>query len=196
MKKIGLALFFFLVLVSTDGCKQKKKDKKEEDRFFPVLSIIKSQVAQVDTSLYSIRKITFVDSTRSDTVFYRREQFRELAVDFLTLPDISDSKYKDRFKEEKQFEETLNRAIFSYLPVNPEKEEIQRQQLLIRPGPPEDKITSIIIDYLKSNKDSSVQKNMLWQVDKSFQVTTIRQLPGQMETTTTYKVVWNEGNDE
>jgi len=196
MKKIGLALFFFLALVSTDACKQKKKEKKEEDRFFPVLSIIKSQVAQVDTSLYSIRKITFVDSTRSDTVFYRREQFRELAVDFLTLPDISDSKYKDRFKEEKQFEETLNRAIFSYLPVNPEKEEIQRQQLLIRPGPPEDKITSIIIDYLISNKDSSVQKNMLWQVDKSFQVTTIRQLPGQMETTTTYKVVWNEGNDE
>jgi len=150
----------------------------------------------VDTSLYSIRKITYVDSTRTDTVFYRREQFRELAMDFLTLPDISDSKYKDRFREERQFDETLNRAIFRYLPINPEKEEIQRQQLLIRPGPPEDKITSIIIDYLISNKDSSVQKNMLWQVDKSFQVTTIRQLPGQMETTTTYKVVWNEENDE
>jgi hypothetical protein len=196
MKKIGLPVFIFLVLVSTDSCKQKTKEKKEEDRFFPVLPIIKSQVAKVDTSLYSIRKITYVDSTRTDTVFYRREQFRELAMDFLTLPDISDSKYKDRFKEERQFDETLNRAIFRYLPIDPEKEEIQRQQLLIRPGPPEDKITSIIIDYLISNKDSSVQKNMLWQVDKSFQVTTIRQLPGQMETTTTYKVVWNEENDE
>ena len=37
---------------------------------------------------------------------------------------------------------------------------------------------------------------MLWQVDKSFQVTTIRQLPGQKETTTTYKVIWSEESDE
>ena len=195
MKKIGFTLLFSLLLFLTNNCKQ-KEEKKEEERFFPVLPIIKSQVAQVDTSLYSIRKIIYVDSTRSDTVFYRREQFRELATDFLTLPDISDSKYKGRFKEERQFDETLDRAIFRYLPVHPEKEEIQREQLLIRPGPPEDKITSIIIDYFISNKDSAVQKNMLWQIDKSFQVTTIRQLPGQKETTNTYKVVWNEGNDE
>ena len=195
MKKIWFTLLVSLLLFVTNNCKQKEV-KKDEDRFFPVLPIIKSQVALVDTSLYSIRKIIYVDSTRSDTIFFRREQFKELATDFLTLPDISESKYKGRFKEEKQFDETLNRAIFSYQPVNPENEEIQRQQLLIRPGPPEDKITSIIIDYLVSNKDSSVQKNMLWQVDRSFQVTTIRQLPGQQETTTTYKVVWNEGNDE
>ena len=195
MKKFRFTLLFSLLLFLTNHCKQ-KEEKKDEERFFPVLPIIKSQVAQVDTSLYSIRKITYVDSTRSDTVFYPREQFRELAMDFLTLPDISDSKYKNRFKEERQFDETLDRAIFRYLPVHPENEEIQRQQLLIRPGPPKDKITSIIIDYLISNKDSAVQKNMLWQIDKSFQVTTIRQLPGQKETTSTYKVVWNEENDE
>ena len=74
------------------------------------------------------------------------------------LPDISDPKYKGRYTEEKQFDETLNRAIFSYQPINPEKEEIQREQVLIRPGPPEDKITSIIIDYMINNRDSSVQK--------------------------------------
>ena len=49
----------------------------------------------------------------------------------------------------------LSSGIF---PVNPDNELIQRQQLLIRPGPPEDKITSIIIDYMINNRDSSVQK--------------------------------------
>ena len=195
MNKPGFALIFFGILFSIYGCKQ-KEEKKEEEQFFPVLPILKSQVALVDTSLFSIRKITFIDSTRSDTVFYHREQFRDLAVDFLTLPDISDPKYKGRYKEEKQFDETLNRAIFRYVPVNPDNEVIQREQLLVRPGPPEDKITSIIIDYFFSSRDSSVQKNMLWQVDNSFQVTTIRQLPGQKETTTTYKVMWSEGSDE
>jgi len=193
MKKPGIAISLFLLIIVS--CKHKSNDK-EEDRFFPVLPIIKSQVAEIDTSLYTIKKVTYVDSTRSDTMFYRREQFRELAADFLSLPDISSPEYKGRYKEDKQFDESLNRAIFSYRPVNPENELIQRQELLIRPGPPADEITSIIIDYIKSNRDSSVQKNMLWQVNKSFQVTTIRQLPGEQETTTTYKVIWSEGSEE
>jgi hypothetical protein len=63
---------------------------------------------------------------------------------------------------------------------------------LIRPDPGGDKITSIIINSVNNSKDSSVQKRMLWQVDQSFQVITTRQLPGQPETISTIKVVWNE----
>ena len=37
-----------------------------------------------------------------------------------------------------------------------------------------------------------MQKRLLWKIDESFQVTTIRQLAGQPETTSTVKVVWNE----
>ena len=186
---------FSLVLLAVFSCKNKTA-KKNADPFFPVLPIIRSQVASVDTSLYSIRKITYIDSTHSDTVFYKREQFRDLAADFLSLPDITTREYQDRYTEERQFDESINRAIFRYLPVDPDKETIKREQLLIQPGPPEDKITSIIIDYAMSNRDSLVQKNLLWQVDRSFQVTTTKQLKGQAETTTTYKVVWNEENEE
>ena len=192
MKKIWSPLFISIALLLFISCKQKKETKPESERFFPVLSFIKSQVAQVDTSLYSIKKITYIDSIRSDTVYYPREQFRELAKDFLNIPDLADSKYEDRFIEKEDFDETLNRVIITCEPINPEKEEIQRQEVLIRPDPSGDKVTSIIIDHVISNKDSSVQKRMLWQVDKSFQVTTIRQLPGQPETISTIRVIWNE----
>ena len=192
MKKIWLLLFISIALFSFISCKQKKEAKPENERFFPVLSFIKSQVAEVDTSLYSIRKITYIDSIRSDTVYYPRNQFRELAKDFLNIPDLADSKYEDRFIEKNAFDETLNRVIITCEPINPEKEEIQRQEVLIRPDPSGDKVTSIIIDRMISTKDSSVQKRMLWQVDKSFQVATIRQLPGQPETSSTFRVIWNE----
>src|SRR5258705_1189118 len=186
MKKILIPISFPLFIFLLNACKQ-KEEKKEEEHFFPVISILKSQVAQIDTSLYSIVKITYIDSLRSDTGYYRSEQFRELASDLLKLPDISDPSFNDRYKEEKHFDETLNRAIFMYLPVNPENEQIQREQLLIRPGPPEDKITSIIIDYAVNNKDSSVQKNMLWQVDRKFHSNKNRQPPGQKEKISKYK---------
>jgi hypothetical protein len=195
MKKTGLFLLILTVMLSLSACKSKKKEKPASEKFISALSFIKSQIAHVDTSLYSIRKIIVVDSTRTDTVYYKREQFKELAADFLTIPDIAASKYEDRFKEEKQFDETLNRVIIHYTPVHPDKEEIQRQEILIQPDPSGDKITSIIIDYIVNSKDSSVEKKMLWQVDKSFQVTLTRQLPGKPETNSTLRVIWNEGDN-
>jgi hypothetical protein len=81
-----------------------------------------------------------------------------------------------------------------YSPKDAKKEEVQRQEVLIKPQPgtSEDQVTSIFININQSNKDSSIEKKMLWQVDESFQVTTIKQYPGKPEVTSTYKVSWNE----
>lgn len=182
--------FIIILLLSFIACNQ--KEKSNEEKFFPVLSFIQSQVADIDTSLYTIRKLVVIDSLRTDTFYIPREQFRESAKDFLSIPDLSSSKYEHRYTEEKQFEETMNRVILTYTPLKPEKEEIQRQEVLIKPDPSGDKITNIIINRFINTKDSSIQKRLLWKVDESFQVITIKQLNGQPETTSTVKVVWNE----
>ena len=181
---------FALLLLHLISCKQKEKNDKE--KFFPVLSFIQSQVAEIDTSLYSIRKLVAVDSIQTDTIYIHRDQFREAAKDFLSIPDLSSSKYYDRYTEEKQFDETMNRVILTYIPLKPEKEEIQRQEVLIKPSPSGDKITNIIINQIINTKDSLVQKKMLWKVDDSFQIITVKKLNGQPETTTTAKVIWGE----
>ncbi len=190
--------FFSALFLLSFACQQKKSNsgQNQKESFFPVLSFLKSQVAHVDTSLYPIKKIVFTDSIHSDTIFVPREQFRSLAKDFLDIPDLTDKKYKNRYTEEKLFDETLNRVIISYKPKNPDKEELQKQEVLIAPGSSGDKVNSIIINRLISNKDSFLQKNMLWQVDKSFQVTTIAQKPGQPEITTIMKIIWGEDVDE
>ena len=88
---------FIILIASLFSCKQKEKSKNE--KFFPVLSFIQSQVADIDTSLHSIRKLVYVDSLRTDTIYIHREQFREAAKDFLSIPDLSSSKYEDRYTE-------------------------------------------------------------------------------------------------
>ncbi|HKO82528.1 MAG TPA: hypothetical protein VJU78_19095 [Chitinophagaceae bacterium] len=181
---------FIIVWLPFIACKQKEKSNQE--KFFPVLSFIQSQVADIDTSLYSIRKLVYVDSIRTDTIFIPREQFREAAKDFLSIPDLSSSEYDDRYKEEKQFDETMNRVVLTYTPLKPGKEEIQRQEVLIKPDPSGDKITNIIINQIINTKDSSVQKRLLWKVDESFQIINTKQLKGQPETTSTVKIVWGE----
>ncbi len=190
MKQCSKLFLFSLVLLSAHSCKQKEKVDKE--KFFPVLSFLQSQVADIDTSLHSIYKLVYVDSLRADTFYIHRENFRKEAKDFLSIPDISVSKYQDRYTEEKIIDEMMNRVLLIYTPLNPEKEEIQRQEVLIKPDPTGDRVTNIIINSVVNTRDSAVQKRLLWKIGESFQVTTIKQIVGQPETTSTIKVVWNE----
>jgi hypothetical protein len=127
----------------------------------------------------------------SDTEHIRREDVRLYARDFLDLPDLS----KKKFTEENIPGPTEKLSTITYKPIQAEQEEVQRIDLVIDPalaGTGQSVIRSIFIDKGTSNKDSAVQKKLLWRVDRSFQVTTIRQYKGLDETTDTYKVIWNE----
>lgn len=194
MKILWFLLVTAILLLHSCGPKEKEIDKN----FISVLSLIRKQVAHVDTSLYSIIKVVSTDSLHHDTTYIPREEFRNIAKDFLEIPDLSDPKVAKRYKEEPPFfDELLNRVIFIYLPLNPEKEEIKRQELLATPVPGADaNVTNIIITREISNRDSFLQKKMLWQMDKSFQVVTRSQKPGKPEITATTRVTWNEGPDQ
>jgi len=191
-KYFALLLPIIMVL---PACKSKKKEP--EKKFVSVLSLIENQVAHVDTSLYSIIKIVQNDTLPGDTIYIPREEFRAAAKDFLSIPDLSDKKVAKRYKEEAIFDETINRFIITYTPEDPAKEEIQKQELLVTPNTATgDKVNNIIIDRVISNRDSFMKQNLLWQMDRSFQVATTLQKPGKPEKTTTVKVVWNEGYDQ
>lgn len=189
--QITVLLIVFVFIIS---CKSKKTEESSE-AFIPVVSIIKSQVADLDTSIYSIIKINYRDNIPADTEYIRNEDIRRLAKDFLELPVLS----KKKFTEENIPGPTDNLSTFTYLPVKPEKEEVKRVDLVIDPRLSEtgkNVIKSIFIDREISKRDSVIQKKLLWRIDQSFQVTTIVQKKEQEEITSTFKVVWNEDEIE
>ena len=187
MKKYSVGLFLLVLL----ACRREKKEN-----FFPVLSYIKSQVAQVDTSLYPIIKITWIDSARTDTQYIKREEFAGLAKDFLEIPDLTEKKYPSLYSEDRFFDQGLNRVVFTCKPHKTDTATILQQETQIVPDPSGDKVKSFFIDLMLSNKDSIVEKKMLWKVDESFQVATLTQKPGQSQTTHIMKVAWNENRSE
>ncbi|MBL7725296.1 MAG: hypothetical protein JNK27_14205 [Chitinophagaceae bacterium] len=190
--------YFQLVLAATvflSACTN--KEKGDEKKFISVLSLIEKQVAHIDTSLYAITKYVIKDSLLIDTLYIPREEFRSVAKDFLEIPDLSAKKVAKRYKEETRYDELLNRVIISYIPLNPEKEEIQKQEILVTPNiATGDKVNTILISRVINNRDGFLQKEMLWQMDKSFQVVTTTQKPGQSEVIITTKVTWNEDDDQ
>ena len=191
MKYLRILLLSLTVPVVLLSCKQTTKDGP---KFISVLSLIKAEVADVDSSLYPIVKTITYDSTRTDTFYIPREKFADEAADFLSIPDLGIKKVAAKYREEPtRYDELLGRVIFKYFPIHPEKEEIKSQELLATPVPGQDaKINNIIIIREISNRDSFLQKKMLWQMNKSFQVITTSQKPGKPEITTVTKVAWNE----
>lgn len=171
--------------------------KGEEKNYVSIPSLIEEQVAHVDTSLYSITKYIYkgTDTIPSDTFYIRREDFRNEADAFLQLPDLSLSKLAKRFKEESRYDELLKRVILTYTPNNAKEEDWQKLEVMIAPEPATgDKITTILANKVINNRKGLLQEDMLWMMDKSFQVTRIAQLPGEEAVTTTYKVIWNDQN--
>jgi hypothetical protein len=191
MKKQQAVIIIAWVLVLFSNCGEKEK----AEAFIPVNTIIRAQINDIDTSLYTIIKITYIDTLRSDTDYVRREDIRDLAKDFLTIPDLSRKKYTEVNIPGPM--EGL--STITYKPVNPGKEELKQIDLIIDPSlevQGKSQISTIIIERLFSNRDSSVEKKLLWQTGNSFQVTTIKQLPGQPEIYSSYKVIWKGVSDE
>ncbi len=189
MKNYFLVAFFAAFLFIS--CTSKSKEKPRH--FVSVLSLLEKQVARIDTSLYSIHKVVILDSLHSDTSYIPREEFRAAAKDFLEIPDLSDPKVAKRYKEENRYDELMNRVIITYTPLEPEKEDIQKQEIMVTPNiATGDKVNTIIIERVISNRDGFLEKKMLWQTDRSFLITTTTQKPGEPEVMAITKVWWNE----
>ncbi len=103
-----------------------------------------------------------------------------------------------RYTEEPAiYDQTLNRVIISYKPVKPDEEEVKKQEILVIPNTGTgDKVMAVIISRVISNRNGFLEKEMLWQMDQSFQVVTTRRQPGEPEKISTLKVTWNEDTNQ
>lgn len=182
--------YSWLILLSlVISCKEKPKYDTDTTNFFPVLSLIKSQVAHIDSSMYEIIKVVSVDSLR-DTIYLQREDFRREAQAFLNLPDLTESETGRFYTEERILDETLNRIIINYSPLK-EGLKIERQELLIAPGGgAEGSVESIIINTREESGDSVIARNMLWKINKFFQVVKIVEKEDLPVRTTRTEVIW------
>src|SRR5262245_48255414 len=154
------------------ACKEKTKTKEETQSsdFLPVKSFILSQVKHVDTSMYPIIKAEkmSMDSVW-DTSYIKREDFRKLAIDFLNIPDLTDSSIGKNYKEDKLFDNDLGRVIVSYTPLIDNLEIAKEDIVIAKDNKGNDQMHSIIIEKIKDQKDSTIHQRLLWQTNEKFQ---------------------------
>lgn len=185
-------VFYCLLLCFLIACKGKKKEPHNDDQnFFDVNSFLKSQVAQVDTSLYRIIKIE-TEGNRTDTTFIPREDFKKYAADFTGLPDISSKELKDGYTSSKMVDTLLQRVIYSYTAAE-EDLEVRREDITIDPrlgSNSNSEIRTLFIHRLSDNSDSTVDKKLLWEVNRRFLVITTVSKENEPERIKKLEVRW------
>jgi len=165
-------LYCFFLMPALMCCKSKKNTEEEKKGdFFSVLSLVQSQVKKVDSSAGQIRKIEKKEGV-SDTIVISREEFRRYAQDFLMIPDISTPERKKLYEESKGPDKSTNSILYTYT-TKDQDQEVQRETVMFEPDSAGiAQLSVIIIDLMKTNGDSTVIKNMIWYVDRSFHVIT------------------------
>ena len=71
---------------------------------------------------------------------------------------------------------------------------MQQENVTVEPQPNaqgKNDIRSVYADLWNTDKNISTRKNMLWEANKSFQITTSTEIPGQPESIKKIRVVWN-----
>lgn len=176
------------------ACKDKKDtgDGEGSESYFPAVSFLKSQVTAVDTSLYNIIRVE-TENGRSDTAFVRREDFRTYARPFLELEEIASDEWKDDYTETKTYDESMERVVLVYEPKDKEDDDLPvvRQDITFETdasGSARPK--TIFITKAGTEDGNPVHRQMLWQVDRRFTITTRTSNEGK-ETVKKLEVIWD-----
>jgi hypothetical protein len=190
-----LPFLSFIVLMAAcrlliAACRQKEKNENATE-FFPVSSFLKGQVKSVDSSLYRIMKIE-TRNGRTDTTYIPRQDFSKLAGEFTSLPDIGSDKYYDDYTETQMYDEALESFILTYT-TKEEDNEIQRADVMLGRANEEgtNDVKTVILRTLENKGKTSIEKNMVWYVDRKFTIITKTFTKDQPEKINKLEVVWN-----
>jgi len=177
-----------LIALFSAGCKEKKETK--QDAPISALSIIKGQLNKLDTSLYAFTKYDRTND-RSDTTYLKREEVRQYAGPFLSLPDIADVNNNKKYNEEKLIDaQTDILSIISTL-KDGENSEVLKQILVIDVSDISNaKVQSIFIDRNISSNNSTIEQKLFWQIDKYFTINSAIIKENQPDKTNFLKVTW------
>ena len=184
-------LLFAFLLFSLAACKSKKKNNDTPATNFFVSDYIKGQVAALDTVRRPFVKIETTDEHR-DTSSVTAAEAKRLAKDFLILPDISSDKLRDDYQVSPLYDDLQEAFIFTY--ITTEAHPVQREDVTVEPQPNakgQNDIRSMYADYWTTEDSASVRKNMLWEANKSFEITTTTDIPGRPQSVKKVRVIWN-----
>ena len=120
----------------------------------------------------------------------KQDEIRKFAQPFLSLPEIADEGYYEKYTEDKLIDIEQNTLNITSI-AKSDTAEIQKQIVIVSLSPTENsKVQSIFIDRYIAKGDSTIEQKLFWVLDSYFSIRNIIEKENQPEKILTTKVTW------
>ena len=164
-----------------------QKDTAKKN-YLPVADYLKSEIAAVDSFPLRIMKYVQMNG-KTDSALITTAAFDQLAKEFL-MPDLDSSSFEKKFDENSFVDRSTELVSFTYS-TKDTGNGLKRVDVLLSPGSGMDKLSSIYMESILNNNDSSTISKMSWKAGRNFNILHIRQPKNGPESTTRTMVVWD-----
>lgn len=167
---------------------EEKQETNETKAYIPVTDYIKTEIRALDSTPTGIlKRINYKNGT--DSVFINPDEFKQLAQAFLP-PELDKGRFERSFTESSFIDQTTESLTFTYESVD-NTSAIRRVDVLLAPSLEVDKIKSVYIEKMFAVGDTAVEQKMYWKAGESFQITTLKSVPGHSPDVHQLKVIWD-----
>jgi hypothetical protein len=165
----------------------KKEPVGDTANFYPVAGFFKKQIEYVDLHGYSIYLVRTIDG-KKDSAGLSKEAFIAMSNDI--LKKVFPEKDAKAFYREAVFEDlSTDSYTLSYTTTDPARD-VQSIDVLLTP---ETRIVKRV--FMKSQYkrgDTTIDEQLSWKADKSFQLNRSKQTPGGYHSTELNYINWND----
>jgi hypothetical protein len=168
-----------------DGTGKGDTSKKS---YLPVGDLIRSEIASIDSFPQRLMKY-HIENGKTDSAIITTPVFDLLAREFL-MPGLNSSYFARNFEENSFVDRSTNLVSFTYS-TKDTGYGLKRVDVLVSPRSGSDKLSSIYMEAISGNKDSSVISKMTWKAGKNFGIIHIYKPTNGPETISQTLVVWD-----
>jgi hypothetical protein len=156
--------------------------------YLPVGDLLRSEIANIDSFPQRLVKY-HIENGKTDSAIITTPAFDLLAREFL-MPGLDSGFFANNFEENSFVDRSTNLVSFTYS-TKDTGYGLKRVDVLVSPRSGSDKLSSIYLEAISGNKDSSVISKMTWKAGKNFGIIRICKPKNGPETMDQTLVVWD-----
>ena len=164
------------------------KTDTAKKNYLPVAYYLKAEIAEVDSFPFRIMKYQ-ASQGKTDSGIITTAVFDQMAKEFLN-PELDSARFENKFEENSFVDRSTNLVSFTYS-TKDTGNGLKRVDVLLSPGSGYDKLSSIYMESISKDKDSTLISKMSWKAGRNFSILHIRQPNKGPETTNQTIVVWD-----
>ena len=156
--------------------------------FYPFIDYLENQIQYIDTTPIALEQTVTTDGGKSEPVFIEKAAFKKFMQPFLAInPELK--ALKPFYREKSFVDYTIKKLTFSIEAV---ADSLPLRQADIHLNPENEKVTNIVLNFIRNYPDSTVVQYLVWEHNMNCQLSEQITTPQGKVYSRVTSIVWDK----